>query len=204
MLFFCRSAQSPSLTHRASGDKLSIQYAYPSARVRYEDVQLTLEAPGTEYSATDCILHLTVNVAEYWSMWAHTPPLMRSVTSNYTKKRLWLLCLSKITKTSAPSVRARRRPNSRADSLYHSFSSPSHLYFSARGIEGIHFVEDQVLPQPSPVMRSEPNPDSKVCSNCSARILFMKSVQCYRCGRVFCKNCCNQRVLDRSGDGGGR
>ena len=73
MLFFCRSAQSPSLTHRASGDKLSIQYAYPSARVRYEDVQLTLEAPSTEYSATDCILHLTVNVAEYWSMWAHTP-----------------------------------------------------------------------------------------------------------------------------------
>ena len=73
MLFFCRSVQSPSLTPRASGDKLSIQYAYPSARVRYEDVQLTLEAPGTEYSATDCFLHLTVNVAEYWSMWAHTP-----------------------------------------------------------------------------------------------------------------------------------
>ena len=183
---------------RSSGDKLSIQYTYASSDIHHEDVQLTLESPGVEYSPTDCIIHMTMNKTEYWSMWAHGGGVMSSVTSNYTKKRLWLMCLAKITKKSTANTRTKQESSMSNDALYHSFSSPSHLYFSVNGVEGIHFVEDQIIPQPSVVTKDEANSDSKVCSNCSSRILF-SAKQCYRCGKAFCKNCCNQRVLDRSG-----
>ena len=108
------------------------------------------------------------------------------------------MCLAKITKKSTANTRTKQESSMSNDALYHSFSSPSHLYFSVNGVEGIHFVEDQIIPQPSVVTKDEANSDSKVCSNCSSRILF-SAKQCYRCGKAFCKNCCNQRVLDRSG-----
>ena len=128
--------------------------------------------------------------------------MRRSVTSTYAKKRLWLLCLSKITRSVINDENGddlwNTRNQERSDNLYHSFSSPKFLYFSASSIQGLHFVADQIIPQPSAEVHASPVSDTKLCSNCAARLLFSKSVQCSRCGRVFCRNCCNERALSLS------
>ena len=75
----------------------------------------------------------------------------------------------------------------------HSFSAPYSVFYNPVAVDGHHFSRERPSSLGSPIVE---NSYEKGCSACGQRFSFFTR-ECGECGRMFCSQCCVQRILKR-------
>ena len=75
----------------------------------------------------------------------------------------------------------------------HSFSAPNSVFYNPVAVNGHHFTRERPSSLGSPKVE---NSYGRGCSACGQRFSFFTR-ECGECGRMFCSQCCVQRILKR-------
>lgn len=152
--------------------------------MEFHETTIQRNSLDNEYSSTD----MTINISffegqENWNLFDCTSAVMYRTTSSYSKRQIWVTVLKKIQEKNS---------NSNNETISsHGFSSSSFLYYNADSKNSDYFSTQPSIVKLPPVSSGI----EKVCNNCGNKLSFISNRVCSLCERVFCKNCCNEKVF---------